>query len=152
VSKPLHVLMVEDDPGDVELSRLSLEQAKLRLSLSVVSDGVEAMEYLKTKPKPDLILLDLQLPRMDGREVLRRVRADEALKRIPVVILTATDDDQVMLKACGLGANYYLTKPAGFEGLARIVAQAEDLWFTIVRVGPEPTSPARAEPPRPARS
>ncbi|MBI4376264.1 MAG: response regulator [Elusimicrobia bacterium] len=136
----LTVLLVEDDPADVELTRMSLEQGKVKLRLDVVEDGVKAMDYLNQRgvyadtPLPDLVLLDLNLPRKDGRQVIEEIRASARLRCLPIVVLTTSSADADILRSYSLGANCYITKPAGFEDLVKIVRQIEDFWFTIVRL------------------
>lgn len=134
------VLLVEDNPGDARLTRIALEEGKVRINLNTVEDGVEALEFLRRHGKyadcdrPDLILLDLNLPRKDGREVLSEIKADENLKRIPVVILTTSQADEDILRAYNLNANCYITKPVDFDRFAKIVRSIEDFWFTIVKL------------------
>lgn len=136
------VLLVEDSPGDAQLTKLALEEGKIRINLNTVEDGVEALEFLRgygkyaDYPRPDLILLDLNLPRKDGREVLLDIKSDENLKRIPVVILTTSQADEDILRAYNLNANCYITKPVDFDRFANIVRSIEDFWFTIVKLPP----------------
>ena len=136
--KPIEILLVEDSPTDVLLAQEALEQAKVLNKLHVASDGVEAMEFLHQKgqyaemPRPDLILLDLNLPRKDGREVLAEIKADDALKRIPVVVLTTSKAEEDIFKAYGLHANCYVTKPVDFERFSDVVRAIETFWFTVV--------------------
>ena len=128
---PIEVLLVEDNPGDAQLTQIALE------------DGVEAMAFLKKEGKyseashPDLVLLDLNLPKKDGRQVLLEMKADEALKRIPVVVLTTSQAEEDILKAYDLCANCYITKPVDFEQFVKIVQSIENFWFTIVKLPPE---------------
>ncbi len=137
---PAEILLVEDNPGDVRLTREALSESKLVNNLYVVEDGVEAMAFLRREgrfadaPAPDLILLDLNLPRMDGREALRQIKQDDALKRIPVVVLTTSSADEDILKTYALHANCYVTKPVDFVQFAKVVKSVEDFWFTIVRL------------------
>ena len=141
-SHRVEVLLVEDDPGDADLTREYLEEAKVIVNLNVVDDGVKAIEYLHQDPpyteatRPDLILLDLNLPKKDGREVLQEIKNDDHLKRIPVVILTTSDAENDIIKSYDLGANCYVTKPIGLEQFAYIVRAIESFWFTIVRLPP----------------
>ena len=134
------VLLVEDSPGDVRLTREALKEGKVRNNLSVVNDGVEAMEFLRRQgkyaeaPRPDIVLLDLNMPRKDGREVLAEMKSDESLKRIPVVILTTSEAEQDILKTYDLHANCYLTKPVDLEQFISIVKSVEDFWLTIVQL------------------
>jgi CheY-like chemotaxis protein len=131
---------VEDSPGDVRLTREALKEGKVRNNLSVVNDGVEAMEFLRRQgkyaeaPRPDIVLLDLNMPRKDGREVLAEMKSDESLKRIPVVILTTSEAEQDILKTYDLHANCYLTKPVDLEQFISIVKSVEDFWLTIVQL------------------
>jgi CheY-like chemotaxis protein len=136
------ILLVEDNPGDADLVRLALEENKVCNELHVVQDGVEAMTFLRGEgkhaaaPRPDLILLDLNLPRKDGREVLAEIKADNALKRIPVVILTTSKHDEDILRAYDLNANCYVTKPVDFEQFASVVKSIDNFWFGIVTLPP----------------
>lgn len=140
VGRPAEVLLVEDSPGDVRLTREALKEGKVRNNLSVVSDGVEAMEFLrregkyKDAPRPDIVLLDLNMPRKDGREVLAEMKSDELLKRIPVVVLTTSEAEQDILRTYDLHANCYLTKPVDLEQFISIVKSVEDFWLTIVQL------------------
>ena len=134
------ILLVEDDPDDVELTRRALMEHKLILNLDVVGDGEEAMRYLHRqlpfadKLLPDLILLDLNLPRMDGREVLALIRADEHLRSLPVVVLTTSSADEDVIKAYNLHANCFITKPVGMKNFSTVVHKIEDFWFSVVRL------------------
>lgn len=138
--KPLDILLVEDDPGDVDLTREVLEDAKIKVNLNVVEDGVLAIDYLRRQgeyqdvERPDVILLDLNLPRKDGREVLADIKADEELRRIPVVVLTTSSAHEDILKTYTLGCNCYVTKPVGLDQFAKVVRTIEDFWFTIVKL------------------
>ncbi|MEH2281222.1 MAG: response regulator [Nostoc sp.] len=140
---PIEVLLVEDNPGDVQLTRIALENSKISIHLNVVEDGVEAMAFLRKKEKyakvahPDIILLDLNLPRKDGREVLAEIKGDENLKRIPVVVLTTSQAEEDILKAYNLSANCYITKPVDFDQFVKIVQSIENFWFAIVKLPPE---------------
>lgn len=137
------VLLVEDNPGDAQLTKIALEEGKVRINLNVVEDGVEALAYLRKlgnyaeTTHPDLILLDLNLPKKDGREVLAEIKADKALRRIPVVILTTSQSEEDILKVYNLNANCYITKPVDFERFVKIVQSIEDFWFTIVKLPPQ---------------
>jgi two-component system response regulator len=139
-SQPVEVLLVEDDPGDVDLTRELLTQEKVAVNLHVVGDGVEALAYLRREGRyhdavrPDVVLLDLNMPRKDGREVLHDMKQDEHLKTIPVVVLTTSDAERDILKSYELGANCYVTKPVGLTQFARAVAAIEEFWFTVVRL------------------
>jgi CheY-like chemotaxis protein len=136
----VEVLLVEDSPGDVRLTREALKEGKVRNNLNVVSDGVEAMEYLRRQGpyagavRPDIVLLDLNMPRKDGREVLAEMKADKGLKRIPVVILTTSEAEQDILRTYDLHANCYLTKPVDLDQFISIVKSVEDFWLTIVKL------------------
>jgi CheY-like chemotaxis protein len=138
--KPIELLLVEDSEPDVRLTIEALREAKVRNRLWVVEDGVEAMEFLRQQnrhadsPRPDLILLDLNLPRRDGREVLREIKADESLRRIPVVILTTSRSEEDVLRAYDLHANCYITKPVDFSRFMEVVKSIEDFWLTVVKL------------------
>ncbi|MCA3084800.1 MAG: response regulator [Rhodocyclaceae bacterium] len=135
-----HILLVEDDLDDVELTRRALTEHKLLLNLDVVGDGEEAMRYLRKLPPfenkrlPDLILLDLNLPKIDGREVLTQIRSDENLRSLPVVVLTTSSDDEDVIKAYNLHANCFITKPVGMKNFSTVVHKIEDFWFSVVRL------------------
>lgn len=141
--KIVHILMVEDNPGDVRLAREALDGAKVRNQISVVQDGVEAMAFLRKEgkyanaPHPDLILLDLNLPKKDGREVLAEIKADDNLRHIPVVILTSSQAEQDILKAYDLHANAYISKPVELEEFLQVVRSIENFWLEIVNLPPE---------------
>ena len=136
--RPIEILLVEDSSTDVMLTEEALEQAKMRNNLHVVKDGVEAMAFLRKQgqyadvPRPDLMLLDLNMPRKDGREVLTEVKTDDDLKYIPVVVLTTSQAQEDVLKAYGLHANCYITKPVDFEQFASVVQAIDQFWFTVV--------------------
>ncbi len=140
---PIEVLLVEDNPGDAQLTRIALEDSKISVNLNVVEDGVEAMAFLRKQekyaqvPHPDIVLLDLNLPRKDGREVLAEIKSDAALKRIPVVVLTTSQAEEDILKAYNLAANCYITKPVDFDQFVKIVQSIENFWFAIVKLPPE---------------
>lgn len=139
---PIEILLAEDNPGDARLAMEALADAKVSNVLHHVRDGVEAMAYLRKEGKyaemsrPDLILLDLNMPRKDGREVLAEVKADPHLRRIPVVILTVSKAEQDILKSYDLHANCYITKPVGLDEFLTVVKSIEDFWFTIVKLPP----------------
>jgi two-component system, chemotaxis family, response regulator Rcp1 len=139
---PIEILLVEDNPGDADLAREAMENSKIRNTLSVVVDGLEALDFLYRRgkyadaPRPDLILLDLNLPKKNGREVLAEIKCDEDLKRIPVVILTASKDEEDILKSYNLHANCYITKPIDLHQFVRVVRAIEDFWLTIVKLPP----------------
>ena len=141
---PIEVLLVEDNPGDVRLTREALKEGKVRNNLSVVGDGVEALAFLhregsySSAPRPDIILLDLNLPRKDGRQVLAEVKADPELRRIPIVVLTTSKAEEDILKTYELHANCFITKPVDFEHFIKVVQSIESFWFTIVKLPPKP--------------
>jgi CheY-like chemotaxis protein len=141
--KPVEILLVEDNPGDVKLTQKAFEKARLSNDLHVVNDGVEALDFLYRRgeyegvPRPDLVLLDLNLPRKPGEEVLEEVKADEELKRIPVVILTSSEAEEDILQTYDMHANAYLTKPVSFDGFTQVVQKIEGFWFSVVRYPPE---------------
>jgi len=141
--KAIDILLVEDNPGDVRLTREALKESKVRNNIFVVEDGVEAMKFLRRqgkyedKPRPDLILLDLNLPRKSGREVLAEVKSDDNLKRIPVCVLTVSRDEQDIIRAYNLHANCYITKPLDFEQFMNITKSIEEFWLTIVKLPPK---------------
>jgi len=142
-SNSIEILMVEDSPTDVLITREALAQAKLANSLHVVEDGVEAMEFLRRQgrfagsPRPDLILLDWNLPRKGGNEVLAEIKSDDDLKVIPVVILTSSKAEVDVLKAYGLHANCYVTKPVDFSSFVSLVGSISHFWFTVVTLPSE---------------
>ena len=139
---PVEILLVEDNPGDARLAMEALKDAKVRNKLHWVKDGVEAMAFLRREgehshsPRPDLILLDLNLPRKDGREVLSEIKGDEDLRRIPVVILTISDDEQDILRSYDTHANCYITKPLDLDRFMQVVKSIEDFWLQIVKLPP----------------
>jgi CheY-like chemotaxis protein len=136
----ISVLLVEDDPGDVVLIREAFEHNKVHNALNVVSDGVEALEFLRNEgahadaPRPDLILLDLNLPRMDGREVLAQIKGDAELRTIPVVVLTTSAAEEDIVRSYDLHANAYVTKPVDFERFIEVVRQIDDFFVSVVRL------------------
>jgi CheY-like chemotaxis protein len=136
--QPIEILLVEDNPGDVRLTMEALKEAKVSNHVSVAKDGVEAMEFLRQEGKyasaarPDLILLDLNLPRKDGREVLAEIKNEDALKHIPVVILTTSHAEQDILKSYDLHANCYVTKPVDLDQFISVVRSIEGFWLTVV--------------------
>ena len=142
-SKPVEILLVEDNPGDVRLTRETMKEFKVLNNLSVAGDGVEAMAFLHregkyaTAARPDLILLDLNLPRKDGREVLADIKLDEQLKQIPVVILTTSGAEEDILKTYRLHANCYIKKPVDLDQFTAVIKSIEQFWFTIVKLPPE---------------
>lgn len=138
--KAIDVLLVEDDPGDVLMTREAFKDNKLANRLSVVSDGVDAMAYLRKEgqfadsPRPDLVLLDLNLPRMDGREVLAAMKSDPELRSIPVVVLTTSEAEEDVLRSYSLHANAYVTKPVDFHRFIEVVRQIDDFFVSVVRL------------------
>ena len=138
--KLIDVLLVEDDPGDVLMTREAFEDYKVTNNLWVVPDGVSALEFLRKQgehadaPTPDLVLLDLNLPRMDGREVLAELKADEVLRRIPVVVLTTSEAEEDVLRSYSLHANAYVTKPVDFERFIEVVRAIDDFFVSVVRL------------------
>ena len=141
-SKPIEILLVEDNPGDVRLTREAFKEFKIRNVLHVVEDGVEALAFLNKEGKyadaarPDLILLDLNLPKKNGREVLVEIKADPDLKRIPVVILTVSSEDRDILEAYNKYVNCYIVKPVDLDQFLKVVKSIEDFWLTIVKLPP----------------
>ena len=140
VGREIDVLLVEDDPGDVLMTKEAFEDYKVKNQLHVVTDGVEAMTFLRREganadaPRPDLVLLDLNLPRMDGREVLHEIKSDPDLANIPVVILTTSEAEEDVLHSYSLHANAYVTKPVDFERFIQVVRQIDDFFVTVVRL------------------
>jgi chemotaxis family two-component system response regulator Rcp1 len=141
--RPVEILLVEDNPGDVRLTKETLKDSKLLNRMSIVSDGVEAMAFLRREgsyaaaARPDLILLDLNLPRKNGREVLAEIKEDEHLRRIPVVVLTTSVAERDVLKAYDLHANCYIKKPVNLDQFTSVVRAIEAFWFTIVTLPPK---------------
>jgi CheY-like chemotaxis protein len=141
-SRPIEILLVEDNAGDVRLVKEALEENKFLNNLHVARDGVEAMEFLHKEGeyanavRPDLILLDLNLPKKDGREVLAEVKVDEDLKRIPVVIMTISKAEEDILKTYNLHANCYITKPIDLDQFIKVVKSVESFWLAIVELPP----------------
>jgi CheY-like chemotaxis protein len=145
-AKPAVILLAEDDRGDQELTRRALEAGKIRNDLRIVEDGEEALAYLfrrgkykdpASSPRPDLLLLDLNLPRVDGREVLERVRADSKLRRIAIVVLTTSRQEEDILRSYELGCNSFITKPVDMDQFIRIIQALEEYWFQIVVLPPK---------------
>ena len=140
MSGVIEILLVEDDEGDVELTREALEDSKLFVNMNVVKDGIEAMKYLRKEkpyegtPLSDIILLDLNMPRKNGREVLAEIKSDVNLKEIPVIILTNSQVDEDIVKSYHLGANCYISKPVDLEQFMKVVRSIEEFWFTIVKL------------------
>jgi len=139
----IDILLVEDNPGDVRLTKEALKDAKVLNDVHVVQDGVEAMLFLHREgkfskmPTPDLILLDLNLPKKDGREVLAEIKQDEKLKRIPVVVLTTSKADEDIIRSYNLHANAYITKPVDLNRFIEIMHTLQEFWFSIVRLPPK---------------
>lgn len=136
---PIDILLVEDNPGDVELTQDALRRSKVATRVAVVNDGEDAMEYLQTsggdgQPTPDLVLLDLNLPRKDGMEVLREMKEDPKLRHIPVVILTTSEAERDILLSYRLGANCFISKPVDLDEFRKVVETIDDFWFTIVKL------------------
>ena len=138
--RQIEVLLVEDDPGDVMMTREAFQDYKLHNELHVVSDGAEAMAFLRQegeyagRPRPDLVLLDLNLPRMDGRQVLESIKSDPDLASIPVVVLTTSENEDDVLRSYSLHANAYVTKPVDFQRFIEVVRQIDDFFVTVVRL------------------
>jgi chemotaxis family two-component system response regulator Rcp1 len=142
IGEPVEILLVEDNPGDVRLTQEALREGKVRNNLSLVSDGVEALAFLRREgqyadvARPDVILLDLNLPRKDGREVLAEIKQDPNLRRIPVVILTTSQAEHDILRTYNLHANCYITKPVDLEQFITVVKSIETFWLTVVKLPP----------------
>ncbi len=140
--KPVEILLVEDNPGDARLMIEALREGKVLNHLSIARDGVEALAFLRREgqharaPRPDLIMLDLNLPKKDGREVLADIKADAMLKSIPVVILTTSQAEQDIVKSYNLHANCYINKPVDLEEFLTVLKSVEDFWLTIVKLPP----------------
>ncbi len=140
--RPIQILLVEDNPGDVRLTKEALKEAKVRNTLHVAMDGEEAIAFLKREGKyagavrPDVIMLDLNLPKKGGLEVLRDIKADEALKRIPVVIVTTSSAEQDIVRSYNLHANCYVTKPVDLGQFLEVVKAIDSFWLTIVKLPP----------------
>jgi CheY-like chemotaxis protein len=137
-ASPIQILLVEDDPGDVLMTREALAESKLLNDLQVLADGREAIDYLQGAaegrvPKPDLVLLDLNLPRVDGREVLQFIKGDERLRRIPVVVLTTSSAEEDIVRSYDLHANAYVTKPVDFEQFMTVVRKVDEFFISVVR-------------------
>ena len=142
--QPIEILLVEDSPSDTDLTLEALNDFKVRNHVSVVEDGVLAMQFLRRQgqfaraPRPDLIMLDLNLPRKDGREVLAEIKADDDLKIIPIVVLTTSRAEQDILRAYQLNANCYITKPVDFNQFLEVVRSIETFWLFVVALPPAP--------------
>lgn len=139
---PVEILLVEDNPGDVRLTKEALKEGKVYSNLHTVKDGVEAMAFLRREgkykdvPRPDIILLDLNLPKKDGREVLEEIKTDDSLKRIPVVVLTTSKAEEDVLRTYNLHANCYVTKPVDLEKFMVVVKSIDVFWLTVVTLPP----------------
>lgn len=144
LGRPADFLLVEDNPGDVRLTQEALKSHKVQNNLHVATDGEEAMAFLRRQgkyanaPRPDIILLDLNLPRKDGREVLAEIKSDPNLKAIPVVIITSSEAEQDVVKSYNLNANCYITKPVNLDQFIKVVQSINDFWFTIVKLPSNP--------------
>lgn len=144
LGRPADFLLVEDNPGDVRLTQEALKSHKVQNNLHVVTDGEEAMAFLhkqgrfKDAPRPDIILLDLNLPKKDGREVLAEIKSDPGLKTIPVVIITSSEAEQDVIKSYNLNANCYVTKPVNLDQFIKVVQSINDFWLTIVKLPGNP--------------
>lgn len=140
LGRPADFLLVEDNPGDVRLTQEALKSHKVKNNLHVVIDGEEAIAFLrkqgkyKDAPRPDIILLDLNLPKKDGREVLAEIKSDPRLKAIPVVVITSSEAEQDIIKSYNLNANCYVTKPVNFDQFIKVVQSINDFWLTIVKL------------------
>ncbi len=139
VGKEIDILLIEDNPGDIRLTKEALRECKMHNTLTTIQDGEEAMQYLFNgeegkQPNPDLILLDLNLPRVNGRQILKAIKSDDHLKRIPVVILTTSEAEEDILKTYDLHANCYITKPVDLNQFIRVIRSINDFWLTIVKL------------------
>ena len=140
VGRPVEFLLVEDNPGDVRLTKEALKDSKVRNNLNVLRDGLSALAFLRREapyenaPRPDIILLDLNLPKMDGRELLSHIKADPKLKRIPVVVITSSEAEQDILRTYDLHVNCYVTKPVDLDQFIKVVQSIETFWLTIVQL------------------
>ena len=143
-AEPIEILLVEDSPGDVRLTREAFKDAKVHINLHVAADGAEAMDFLNREGehanalRPDLILLDLNLPKKDGREVLEEIKVSPTLKSIPVVVLTTSASDADILRSYRLHANCYITKPVGLDGFLEVVKSIDSFWLSVVKLPHEP--------------
>jgi CheY-like chemotaxis protein len=143
-TRPAEILLVEDNPNDVELTRIGFESSKLLLNLHHAKDGLDCMDFLRKQgayagaPRPDLILLDLNMPRMNGQEVMAAIAADETLSSLPVIVLTTSTDEEEILKMYKLRCSSYIAKPVDFNQFLRVVQSLADYWFTVVMLPPAP--------------
>lgn len=138
----IEILLVEDNPGDVELTRLAFEESKLLINLSVAGDGVEAMRFLHQRhaeklAQPDIMLLDLNLPKKNGQEVLAELKVTDSFKRIPVIVLTTSQSEEDIVRAYNSYASGYITKPVSFDQFIKVIQSIENFWFTVVRLPPK---------------
>ena len=146
MTKPIHVLLVEDNPADADLMRDTIESGKLHLDIATVRDGAEAIQYVRSQgayanaPRPDLILLDLNLPKVNGRQVLAEIKGDADLRGIPVVVLTSSSAENDIAQSYDLGANCYVIKPVDLKAFQSIVQTVESFWFAVVKL---PSAPER---------
>ncbi len=137
---PIEILLIEDNPGDVKLTQLALSEIRVHNNLNVVTNGVDAIDYIyqngqyKDAPRPDIILLDLNLPKKDGREVLKELKSDDNFKRIPIVVLTSSKAEEDILRSYDLHANCYITKPLDLLQFFEIIKSIENFWLTIVKL------------------
>jgi CheY-like chemotaxis protein len=142
IGRPIEILLVEDNEGDLRLTREAFREGKVTNNIHAVADGEEAMEFLRRQgrfadaPRPDIVLLDLNLPRKDGREVLAEIKADPHLRRIPVVVLTTSRAEQDVLRAYDLNCNCYINKPVDLEQFFRVVEMIDSFWLTVVTLPP----------------
>jgi CheY-like chemotaxis protein len=140
LGRPIEILLVEDNPADVRLTREALTEGKVRNNLHVAADGVAALEILRRQgphagaPRPDLILLDLNLPKKNGREILAEIKQDVSLRQIPVVVLTTSEDEEDILHSYQLHANCYITKPVGLEQFLTVIRQIDSFWLEVVKL------------------
>ena len=147
--RPIEILLVEDSPSDTELTVEALKDFKVRNHVSIVEDGVQAMQFLRRQgpyaqaPRPDMIMLDLNLPRKDGREVLAEIKGDDNLKTIPIVVLTTSRAEQDILRAYQLNANCYINKPVDFSQFLEVVRSIESFWLFVVTLPPAPKTGGR---------
>jgi len=143
IGKPIEILLIEDNPGDIRLTKEALNEGKVLNKLHVVEDGMEALAFLNREgkysdvPRPELILLDLNLPKKDGRDVLAEIKTNEDLKRIPVVVLSTSRSEEDILKSYDLNANCYITKPVDLVQFIEVVKSIEDFWLTVVKLPSE---------------
>jgi CheY-like chemotaxis protein len=143
MGRPIEILLVEDSPSDTDLTVEALKKGKVLNHLSIVDDGVKALEFLRRQgsyaaaPRPDVILLDLNLPRKDGREVLAEIKTDEFLRSIPIVVLTTSQAEEDVLRVYQLNGNCYITKPVDFRKFMEVVRAIEDFWLTVVKLPPK---------------